>query len=224
MPEDNVTSSRSQGFRGPHVGLLSEAQHFPPNQPAGAQPPGCPNKKDQGQERDSLPDRERQQQDKQAGNGEGPVYQPHQHRIDPPSPVAGKQPHRCTNRRREDHRKQRYAEGNAGTGYYSSEHVATELIGTEWMAHAGWQATCKDIRLGQGISEKDGTYGRGDRQEEENEGGDPAAWLSPDLMKRDGRVHANRTRGSRSAYARSVSRPPVTTRAATSTDAPIRRG
>src|SRR4051812_50013021 len=122
MPEDNVTSSGSQGFGGAHVGLLSEAQHFPPNQPTGAQPPGCPDQKDQRQERDSLPDRERQQQDKQAGNGEGPIYQPHQPRIDPPPPVPPKQPHPRSHPRPEEYSKQRHAEGKAGTRHYSSEH------------------------------------------------------------------------------------------------------
>jgi hypothetical protein len=160
MPQDNVASPRPERLRGPDVALLSQPEHFTPDQSAGSEPARGADQHNQGKERYPFPHGEHQQENEQPGNSERTVNQSHEPCVHHTPPVTRHQSNRSTDGDRECHCQERNAERDSGTGHYPRQHVAIELVRSKGMSRPRRKTPCQDIRLGQGIGQKPGAHYR----------------------------------------------------------------
>src|SRR6476661_457225 len=214
MPENNLSPPCSERLGSLDVSFLSQSKDLGSNQPAGSQPAGGANQEYERNDRDVLPHRQNQEKQEESRDGKGPVHKSHEDRVHSSSPVPRDQADGSPDSRRKSNRKYRDTERYSRAGDYSREDVAIELVGPERMTQAGWQATGQNIGLRRWIGQKHRAQRRRQSQECQNDRAESTPRITPDFPQAGGN-HAKRTRGSRSAYATSVSKPPATTRAAT---------
>src|SRR5215204_4478401 len=225
MPEDNPAPPRSQRFRGVDVTFLAQSKYFPAHQPAGGEPASRSDEENQRQHGDSLPYRQHQEKDEEARNGERSIHQSHEDGIHRTAPIARDYADGGSEGHRQNHRQKGDSQRNPATYHHPGKHIAAELVGAERMSQAGRTTGAEHVRLGQRIGEQEGTGQRRECHTEEHQPSDSATWVAPGAPKHlEGRGHPRRTRGSSRAYATSVRKPPATTSAATSNDAPMSSG
>src|SRR5919107_6431679 len=88
MPKDNPPPARTERLSRPHVTLLAESKYLASHKPAGGKPTGCSDEDDECEKWYPFPDGKQQKQDKEPGDCEGTIYQPHERCVHHSTPVS----------------------------------------------------------------------------------------------------------------------------------------